>query len=290
MHATWAERSRSFWTRVARLAALAAWCGLAACAHAPPFDLASIGQARVLVLGEQHDQPDHQRQAAAIVQGLVAKGQLAALVLEMADQGRSTAGLPREASEDQVRAALGWTGWPWRVYADLVMGAVRAGVPVQGGNLPRAKLRETMADATIDPRIDPNVRERVLQAVREGHCGALPPAREPAMLRVQFSRDATMAATVAAALTSAGPGQRVVLHTGMQHASRDRGVPWHLVHDGSLSATEVHVVAFGGLTQEAGLVVDQDRPAQRTPRPDPCEGLAQRLAAPVPPAAASPAR
>jgi uncharacterized iron-regulated protein len=242
---------------------------LAACATPTP----PLPDAEVLVFGEQHDQPDHQRQTARTVERLAAAGQLAALVIEMAEQGRSTAGLPGDADPARVRAALAWSGWEWPVYEGVVMAAVRAGVPVLGGNLPRARLRETMGDASRDALLEAPVREKLAVAVREGHCGLLPAAQEPGMVRVQIARDETMAQTVANAIR---PGQRVLLLTGAHHASRDRGVPLHLaLHHG---APSVHVVIFG--TQSHGLTADEMRPARVTPRPDPCEGLAERLRQP----------
>jgi uncharacterized iron-regulated protein len=72
----------------------------------------------------------------------------------------------------------------------------------------------------------------------------------------------------------------IVLLTGAQHASRDRGVPWHLARAGS--AGPVHVVMFG--SGVAALATDELRAAALTPRPDPCEELRQRLARPRAPA------
>lgn len=249
-----------------RLPCLTVLLALAACATpATP-----LPDAPVLIFGEQHDQPDHQRQVAQAVRQLAAQGRLAAVVIEMAEQGRSTAGLPRDADAASVRGALQWSGWEWPVYEGVVMAAVRAGVPVLGGNLPRAKLRETMGDAARDGLVDAAAREKLAAAVREGHCGLLPAAQEPGMVRVQIARDQAMAETVASALQ---PGRQVLLLTGAQHAARDRGVPLHLSQ--RHGAPGLHVVIFG--PQDHGLPADELRSARVTPRPDPCEGLAERL-------------
>lgn len=95
--------------------------------------------ARLLVFGEQHDQPDQQRQVAEQVRALATEGRLAAVVLEMAERGRDTRALARDASEAQARDALAWTGWPWEPYAAVVMNALRAGVPVIGGRYRQTK-------------------------------------------------------------------------------------------------------------------------------------------------------
>ena len=121
--------------------------GAAGCATPAPLGaaaqarLATLLPADALLLGEQHDAPAHQQLQRQAVQWLAARGQLAALALEMAEQGRSTAGLPRDASEADVQRALAWrdAGWPWQTYRPVVMAAVRAGVPVLGANLPAAR-------------------------------------------------------------------------------------------------------------------------------------------------------
>jgi len=242
--------------------------------------------ARLLLFGEQHDQPDQQRQVAEEVQGLAARGELAAVVLEMAERPHHTTGLPRDASEARVRDALQWRGWPWERYSAVVMNAVHAGVPVLGGNLPREQMRAAMADATLDARLDEATRALLIDAVRIGHCHMLPAAQEPGMLRIQIARDLSMAQVAAAALRSAPPGSTVLLLAGAMHTSRDRGVPLQLQREMAADLPAMHVVVFSAAGD--GLVADERRPARFTPQEDPCEGLRKRLAAP--PAASAPAR
>jgi uncharacterized iron-regulated protein len=225
---------------------------------------------RLLVFGEQHDQPDQQRQVAATVAELAAQRQLAAVVLEMAERGHDTRALPRDADAARVRESLGWTGWPWEPYSAVVMNAVHAGVPVIGGNLPRVDNRGAMADTTLDGRVSDATREDLAAAVRRGHCGLLPASQEAGMVRIQIARDRSMADAVQAALAGAPPGQQVLLLTGAQHASLGHGVPLHLP-----PGLALRVVMFGDDTAE--LSADEHRAAAVTPRPDPCEALRQRL-------------
>jgi uncharacterized iron-regulated protein len=250
--------------RIARglAAALPWWCCAAAQA------------ATLLIFGEQHDQPDQQRQVAAEVQRLAAAGKLAAVVLEMAEAPHSTAALPRDAAAEQVREALHWRGWPWEAYAEVVMNAVRAGVPVLGGNLPRETMRTVMADAALDARVDMAVRARLTDAVRSGHCHLLPATQEPGMVRIQIARDRSMAAVAAGALQAAPADTTVLLLTGAMHASRAHGVPLHLP-----PAQPLRVVLFSPAGD--GLVADERRSALVTPQPEACEALRKRPAAPA---------
>ena len=210
--------------------------GAAGCATPAPLGaaaqarLATLLPADVLLLGEQHDAPAHQQLQRQAVQWLAARGELAALALEMAEQGRSTAGLPRDASEADVQHALAWrdAGWPWQTYRLVVMAAVRAGVPVLGANLPTARQREAMRDAALDARLPPAALAEQQQRMRDGHCGLLPESQIGPMTRVQIARDIAMADTVRAARQ---PGRTVLLVAGNGHVHRALGVPLHLPPD-----------------------------------------------------------
>ena len=210
--------------------------GAAGCATPAPLGaaaqarLATLLPADVLLLGEQHDAPAHQQLQRQAVQWLAARGALAALALEMAEQGRSTAGLPRDASEADVQHALAWrdAGWPWQTYRLVVMAAVRAGVPVLGANLPTARQRDAMRDAALDARLPPAALAEQQQRMRDGHCGLLPESQIGPMTRVQIARDIAMADTVRAARQ---PGRTVLLVAGNGHVHRALGVPLHLPPD-----------------------------------------------------------
>lgn len=206
---------------------------VAGCVAAPPAtdDLAgsieALLPADALLLGEQHDAPDHQETHREVIQALAARGQLAAVALEMAEQGRSTAALPRDASEAAVRAALHWdeAGWPWQAYAPAVMAAVRAGVPVMGANLPRTGMRAAMAESGLDTLLSGPALKAQQQAIRLGHCDLLPDSQITPMTRIQIARDRAMAQTLTQA---AAPGKTVVLLAGAGHVDMALGVPQHL--------------------------------------------------------------
>jgi uncharacterized iron-regulated protein len=244
---------------------------LGGCASTPPDALRQpldrLLPADALLLGEQHDAPDHQRIARAVVQQLAARGQLATLALEMAEQGTSTQGLPADASETQVRTALQWNdpAWPWQAYGPVVMAAVRAGVPVLGANLPRAQLRERMADASLDDRLPAAAWQAQQAAVRSGHCDLLPPSQIAPMTRIQVARDLSMAATLQAA---AVPGRTVVLLAGSGHVDRQLGVPRHLP-----AGFDARAIRLGTEPREAAERFDATWPAIAAPARDYCTEL-----------------
>ena len=74
--------------------ALAACTALRGADDGPVADrIARLLPADVVLLGEQHDAPEHHAIERESVEVLVARNQLAALALEMAEEGRTTASL-----------------------------------------------------------------------------------------------------------------------------------------------------------------------------------------------------
>jgi uncharacterized iron-regulated protein len=193
-----------------------------------------------LLIGEQHDAPDHQRIEREVVEALAAKGQLAALAIEMAERGQDTRQLPASASDAQVRTALRWNeaGWPWQAYGPVVMAAVRAGVPVLGANLPRERMKDAMSDVSLDAQLTPQALKAQQDAVRTGHCNMLPEAQIAPMTRIQIARDRAMAQTLIQARTA---GKTVVLVSGSGHSPKVLGVPQHLPTD--MVASTVRLLA-----------------------------------------------
>lgn len=228
--------------------------------------------ADVVLLGEQHDAAAHQQIHARVVTQLAANGQLAALVVEMAEAGQGTQGLSPRADDEAVREALQWNdkAWPWTRYGPAVMAAVRAGVPVLGGNLPRVRF----SSATLDPDLDRLLPATALaaqrEAIRVGHCDLLAPSQLQPMARIQIARDAAMARTLASA---AKPGQVVLLLAGSGHVDRQLGVPQHL--PAGLKTVAVKLQA-GGAAQ-ASPAFDTTWTTPEVPPNDYCADLRRRL-------------
>jgi uncharacterized iron-regulated protein len=190
--------------------------------------LQAAGPIDVLLLGEQHDAPEHHALHHAVIHAWGQAQHLSAVVLEMADAGHDTRGLSPQASAADVQARLAWSdaAWPWAAYGPAVMAAVAQGVVVMGGNLPRTRHREVMHDAAWDARVSPNTKQALETAVREGHCNLLPATQLPAMTRIQIARDVSMATAISQAHQ---PQHRtVIMLCGLQHADKRHGIPAHL--------------------------------------------------------------
>jgi uncharacterized iron-regulated protein len=199
---------------------------------------AALLPADALIIGEQHDAPEHHAIERETVEALAGQGKLAALLLEMAEEGHSTARLDTAATDSQVQAALGWNdkAWPWQSYGPVVMAAVRAGVPVIGANLPRARMKNAMTDVSLDVQLNGEAYTAQQDAVREGHCKLLPEPQIVPMTRIQVGRDRAMAQAIVKARQ---PGKTVLLISGAGHATKVLGVPQHLPTDVSVKTVRL---------------------------------------------------
>ncbi|WP_152226103.1 ChaN family lipoprotein [Pseudomonas sp. SCB32] len=186
---------------------------------------------RVLV-GEQHDNPDHHALELWLARALAARRPGGSVLMEMinpnqqarvaAAQAAATKG---EAPTDLIGALAWQPGWDWSLYGPLVTWLVKQPEPLLWANLDRSEIMRIYAEqpplkgvrSTTDA-----VRNSLLDDIRESHCDLLPDSQLPAMLAVQQQRDRRMAERLKAA-----PGPALLIAGGF-HARRDLGVPLHL--------------------------------------------------------------
>jgi uncharacterized iron-regulated protein len=201
-----------------------------------------LRDARIVLLGEKHDNPDHHRLQAAALAALVAGGRRPAVAFEMFDGDQQKA-------IDQYRArpsaaagglgeATGWqtTGWPsFEAYLPIVEVAFDKGLPIVAANLPLARVRAVVHEGAralgpeaaalgLDRPFPADLEASLEKELRASHCGGLPEAMLASMAVAQHARDAQMAR----ALIDADKGQGAVLVAGAGHVRLDRGVPYYV--------------------------------------------------------------
>ena len=279
---------RAFCSRAAAGLLLLAMCVVQGCASSAPgaagveqplpmaIRLHRVGAADMLLLGEQHDAPQHQRIHHDVVNSLLEMHELSAVVLEMADSGQDTRLLNAQATPEQVRQALAWreSAWPWGLYGPAIMAAVGRNIPVLGGNLPRQRNTQVMREPEWDSLVPPGVLRAHQLAVREGHCNLLPSGQIAPMTRIQLARDRQLAHTLQAA---AVPGKTVLLLTGSQHAHKTLGVPLHL--PSHLRVKSVRLAANGPHPDDA-TAFDAVWPTDPAPERDHCAELKGQVMGP----------
>ena len=229
----------------------------------------------VLLLGEQHDASEHQQIHAQVIALLAQRGLLAAVALEMADAGVTTAKLHPSSTEQQAKTALKWSddSWPWEAYGPAVMTAVRAGVLVVGANLPRESMRGSMADTMLDGQLPGPALKAQQQLIRTGHCNLLPESQITPMTRIQIAKDIKMAETLK---DVALPGKVIVLLAGSGHTDRLLGVPQHL--PATLKVKAVRLRAGDAVEADKADAFDAVWATAALPEKDYCAAFKEQIA------------
>ncbi|MFK8328992.1 ChaN family lipoprotein [Pseudomonas sp. BJa5] len=206
---------------------------------------------RVLV-GEQHDNPDHHAVQLWLMRQLAAQRPQGSLLMEMlnpdqqsgvdAAQAASRAG----QTPDDLFKALAWqANWDWSLYGALVSYAVRQPYPLLAANLDRAQIMQIYKQRPVlegKASTTGQVQSTLLDDIRQSHCGLLPETQMPAMLAVQQQRDRRMAERLLSAPTPA------LLLAGAFHVRKDLGVPLHLADLGAPQGSLVLILAEVGKT------------------------------------------
>ncbi|GGO75631.1 hypothetical protein GCM10011348_00880 [Marinobacterium nitratireducens] len=199
-----------------------------------PNDLYERLQRQQLILiGEQHDNPEHHAVESLLLEALVTPGSHA--VLEMLTPNLPLADLGVTTSKDELEAALrdGTRGWNWDSYGHIYYQILQQGGKLVSGNLSGEEIQaiyrgedDNLPQGELDSRaaIDDEVRRRTAEVIGEQHCNDIPAERLERMVEIQLARDARMANRLE---SYRGPKQAVLL-SGSYHARKDTGVPMHL--------------------------------------------------------------
>tara|TARA_Y100000592_G_scaffold71192_1_gene110789 strand:+ start:299 stop:1198 length:900 start_codon:yes stop_codon:yes gene_type:complete len=210
-----------------------------------------------VVVGEQHDNPDHHALQLWLSRELAARRPQGSVLLEMLKPNQQT-------RVDQVRAetragrppldairALAWQpGWDWAMYGALVRYQLRQPYPLLAANLDREEIMRIYQQRPAlqgQASTAAAVQQRLQRDIRESHCGLLPESQVPAMLAVQQQRDRRMAEALLAA-----PRPSLLL-AGAFHARKDLGVPLHLADLGAGQGNAVLMLAEVGRQVDASM-------------------------------------
>ena len=192
-----------------------------------------------VLLGEKHDNPDHHALPARVLRAQVDAGAKPVVAFEMLDIEKQPAvEAARRTSRDAsaIAQAVDWerSGWPdFRYYAPIVQIALDADPHIVAAGLSAAKMRALMKPADGGaPALDegapltPEQRATLTEELRASHCGHLPEAMLPVMIRMQRARDAAMGRALVANVGEGHPGGVLIAGTG--HTRTDRGAPLDL--------------------------------------------------------------
>ncbi len=250
-----------------------------------------LATAHYVLIGEQHDHPDHHRLQAWMLGALLRAGPRTT-AFEMLDDGDREA--TAQAKDPMGLAhAVAWdkSGWPaFELYIPVFQAIFAGDGTIVPAHPDHATLKGVMTDGLaswpdtrivrlgLDRPLPPEQAAALAAEIVESHCGHAPPAMVPAMVTAQRVKDAWMAGRLA----EAGERQPVVLIAGNGHTRRDRGVPAYLFHDprpalavGLLPVHDEHTAPTDYPVEAYDLVIFTPRESDL----DPCERFKAQLEA-----------
>ncbi|MDM9653075.1 ChaN family lipoprotein [Pseudomonas wenzhouensis] len=219
--------------------------------------LRRLASAQRVLVGEQHDNPDHHALQLWLLRELARQRPQGSVLMEMLnpEQQPKVDQAQRAAREGRLPAdpfdTLAWQpGWDWSLYGALVMHQLRQPYPLLAANLDRAEIMQIYRQRPVlegEHSTAETVQARLLEDIRDAHCGLLPDTQLPAMLAVQQQRDRRMAEALLAA------PQPSLLLAGAFHVRKDLGVPLHLTDLGAHAGSTVLILAEVGRQVDASM-------------------------------------
>jgi uncharacterized iron-regulated protein len=269
----------------------------------PTMLVSRLADARFMLLGEKHDNPDHHRLQAWVLQQLIDAGRQPAVAFEMFTLddapaiARYVAARPKDAAG--LGQAIDWQhrGWPdWALYQPIADIALRQGLTLVASNLPPATARDISSRGLgaldisqitrlgLDRALSPDTRAAMLEEIRQAHCGYTSDTTAEAMVAVQRARDAQMAERLAAA----GKHDGAALIAGAGHVRHDYGVPAYLRAHApgatvmslaflEVSAQGLEATAYAGRFHGTTLPFDYVWFTPRVDDEDPCQKFEEQL-------------
>jgi len=206
--------------------------------------IARVRAADVVLVGETHDNPDHHRLEAALLQAFSTTHRAPAVVFEMLNREQqpavdaSIAAHPTDA--DALAQAVAWdsSGWPaWSMYRPVFEASLASRGPILAAGLDRDAAMRIAHEgvAALDPALvqafglaaplPAEFQASMRREMSEAHCGLLPESMLDSMVLVQRARDASLAERLHEGTLG---GRGALLIAGAGHVRRDQGVPAQL--------------------------------------------------------------
>ncbi len=261
--------------------------------------VSSVAKAKYAILGEKHDNPDHHRLQAEIVDGVGNSGRKAILGFEQIDVSKRSA-LDAHFdinpwSSSGIGSAVGWkkSGWPsFEMYEPIMAAGLKHKMRIKPLNLSRKMIQRVSKSglSTLDDNlyrqmglekgIPNSIRLPLIEELRASHCYMVPDRAIGRLVRVQRAKDAFMANEA----YERGKTNGAILIVGAGHARKEWGIPKYLrkIDQGStiLSLAFMEVKSD---YEQAELYVDSNAPydyiwfSPRLDNVDPCKKYRDQL-------------
>ncbi len=224
--------------------------------------IARVQAADIFLVGETHDNPDHHRLEALLLEAFGSAHPAPAVVFEMLNRERQPAvdasltSHPGDA--DALARAVAWesSGWPaWWMYRPVFEASLASHGPILAAGLDRNAAMGIAHGgvAALDPELvqtfglaaplQAEMQDSMRREMSEAHCGLLPDSMLDSMVLVQRARDALLAQRLHEGLAAS---RGALLIAGAGHVRRDQGVPAQLARAYGSSSLAIGLLQVNG--------------------------------------------
>ena len=243
--------------------------------------------AKVILLGEQHDNPSHHKLQNEVLKSLAKQGRLKTVVFEQIDWTyQGTLAQLKADNFGRLSQNLNWkdSGWPdYAMYEDLFKTALSARAKIVAGGLPKNRVEalyksgyEIAFNAAEIEKIklrmplDGVATELLRKEIFDGHCKMIPDEQVRKMIPIQRARDAAL---VKGYMNEADTSAVTVFILGNGHARKEFGVPSLLRNiDPTLKVWSVGIQEIGSDVYPDGAF-DKVFITEKVQREDPCVSM-----------------
>ena len=186
---------------------------------------------RNILIGEKHDNPDHQRLEKQLIEDFTINHFKRDVIFEMIteDIKPKLSELNQVKSKDHLKQQLEWDnrGWKWENYGGVIYTGYQYGQNLKVGNLSSNTIKNIYSNglnqnyaSAIELKKD--LLDKFLELLFESHCQAVPKEKLESMADIQLARDSFIAKQTIESENGA------IVVAGSGHIRKDLGVPLHL--------------------------------------------------------------
>ncbi|MCO4320386.1 ChaN family lipoprotein [Aliidiomarina quisquiliarum] len=210
-----------------------------------------------LMVGEQHDHPDHHQMETFLTYFLAGQGILGHVVMEMVSPTQRRAiyqtNYFKRAAEDLTATKLNWPSddWPWVRYEQQVKAAMRLSKGLKSGSLTQVQKESLQAFGDALALYSTDHLQYLTDQVETSHCGPFSAEETIQMVNMQIAEDQVMAQQM---IAYALPDKVGLLIAGSGHVRADYGAPLWLADD--VPVRTLLLVGVGASENPADYVQD----------------------------------
>ena len=218
-----------------------------------------LNQSNVLI-GEKHDNPDHQKLEFTLLTNLEHRDRSIVYEMISSEYASRINNLKHPKNAEELKDQLKWrnSGWKWETYGEIIHFGYQNFQSIKPGNLSKQTIQQIYRDGLpvqtkSTRKLQSELSTPLLDILYSSHCELIEKEKLTPLLDIQLARDSYMAKQMIESNAGA------ILIAGANHVRKDIGVPKHLSEiTQTPSYSKVLSVALIEVLQDKQKLVDYD--------------------------------